>query len=113
MTGCPRCQPAPPPPGAEECRRCGRANPPWAAASPLWNFVMRGGSINGVEEGGGIICAGCFIELAAAKGIAGFRLSATEHPPLETTTPSGRVWDEDRFMWVVPPGAAQEESAHE
>lgn len=88
----------------EQCSRCGHANPPWAAASPLWNEVMRGGSINGDEEGG-IICAACFMELAESRGIASrFRVTAeVVNVELETTTPSGRVWDEEQFLWTASP----------
>ena len=86
------------------CRRCGGANPVWSAPSPLWNQVMRGGSINGDEEFYGIVCPLCFIALAEQRGIAdGWRLSATDvHVELETVTPSGRVWDDEAWLWQTP-----------
>lgn len=89
--------------GAEQCRRCGHANPSWFAPSPLWNAVMRGGSINGEPEFSDMVCAACFIELANDRDIAhGFRVTAeVVNVELETTTPSGRVWDSERFLWVA------------
>lgn len=83
------------------CHRCNGPNSSWEAPSPLWNRVMRGGSIDGPWHYDEIICVRCFIELAEAAGIAdGWRLTATSvHVPLETTTPTGRVWDEGAFRW--------------
>lgn len=88
----------------EACRRCGSHNPPWSAASPLWNAVMRGGSIAGKDDRGGIVCATCFMVLAEERGIANlFRVTAeVVNVELETVTPDGRVWDEQRFLWVEP-----------
>lgn len=73
----------------------------WCAPSPLWNAVMRGGSVNGVEEFDGIVCPVCFAQLAEQRGIASvWRLSAEQvHVPLETVTPSGRTWDSDAWLW--------------
>ena len=92
----------------ERCQRCGHENPPWSAPSPLWNAVMRGGSINGEEQHGGIVCAACFMVLAEKQGIASlFRVLAENvNVELETVTPSGRVWDDEQFRWLDP--AAQE-----
>lgn len=89
---------------AERCKRCGGENPSWSAASPLWNAVIRGGSINGEAEFNDMVCATCFMALAEEKGIAnGFRVTAeTVNVELETTTPSGRVWDDEAFRWVEP-----------
>lgn len=66
---------------------------------------MRGGSINGPWEFGELICPTCFMVLAEERGIAsGWRLHATEvHAELETTTPSGRVWDDDTDLWKEAP----------
>ncbi|HJP67272.1 MAG TPA: hypothetical protein VJ846_00095 [Sphingomicrobium sp.] len=47
--------------GPEECRRCGADNPAWNAPSPLWNAVMRGGSINGDPLFDDMVCATCFM----------------------------------------------------
>jgi hypothetical protein len=87
---------------AECCRRCGCDNPPWHAPSPLWNKVMRGGSINGEPAYEDMVCATCFMVLAEKRGIATiWRVHALEvKVPLETVTPSGRVWSEDQFLWV-------------
>lgn len=86
------------------CHRCGGPNIIWSAPSPLWNQVMRGGDINGTEIHDGIVCPNCFAVLAEQAGIADlWRLSAKRvHVPLQTVTPSGRVWDEQRQQWVDP-----------
>lgn len=62
---------------------------------------MRGGSINGEPQYDDLVCATCFMELAEEKGIASaFRVTAEQvNVELETTTPSGRTWDNDAFMW--------------
>jgi uncharacterized protein YfdQ (DUF2303 family) len=88
--------------GGEDCKRCGRGNAVWSAASPLWNAVIRGGSIDGDSQYDDMVCATCFMQLAEEQGIATkFRVTAEEASvELETTTPSGRVWDEQRFLWV-------------
>ncbi len=90
--------------GFEHCKRCGRGNTLWFAPSPLWNAVMRGGSIEGDPIYGDLVCATCFMTLAEERGIAdGFKVYATRvHVELETVTPSGRVWDEERELWVDP-----------
>lgn len=85
----------------ETCRRCGGANVIWCAPSPLWNAVMRGGSIDGPWEFNELICPACFITLAEERGIAGefvvdARVVSVE---LETVTPSGRVWDAEAMLW--------------
>lgn len=94
--------------GAEACKRCGRRNPSWSAPSPLWNAVMRGGSVDGPPEYGDMVCATCFMVLAEEKGIAcGFRVVAdVVHVELETVTPSGRAWDTESGMWLGPGDAA-------
>jgi hypothetical protein len=86
---------------AEQCRRCGANNPPWSAPSPLWNAVMRGGSINGDALYDDMVCASCFMILAEEQGAATlWRVSAeVVKVPLETVTPSGRVWDEQTWLW--------------
>lgn len=87
--------------GEEICRRCGGPNPQWCAPSPLWNAVMRGRSIDGPSEFGEIICPTCFMVLAEERGVArGWRVEATTvNVELETVTPTGRVWDADRWLW--------------
>lgn len=86
----------------EQCRRCGHGNPSWSAPSPLWNAVIRGGSIDGEPTFDDMVCASCFTELAEQQGIAsGWTVKADKiNVPLETTTPSGRVWDDDKGLWV-------------
>lgn len=86
------------------CHRCGGPNVVWHAPSPLWNEVMRGGDIYGFGKWGEIICPTCFVVLAAEAGIATrFRVDAMDvQVPLQTTTPSGRVWDESVDLWVDP-----------
>ena len=87
------------------CQRCGRFNPVWTAPSPLWNFVMRGGSINGIERYC-VVCPSCFVLLAEERGVlaTGWRLTASnlEMLPLETVTPSGRVWNPVTWLWDDP-----------
>jgi hypothetical protein len=86
------------------CHRCPGPNSPWSAPSPLWNAVMRGGSIGGTDEFDGIVCPTCFAVLAQQRGIAElWRFSAERvHAVLETTSPDGRVWDAERWLWVEP-----------
>ena len=87
---------------AERCQRCNGENPAWSASSPLWNAVMRGGSIEGDPIFGDMVCATCFMVLAEEKGIAGlFRVTADiVNVELETVTPSGRVWSDERQLWL-------------
>lgn len=84
------------------CGRCGNPNVQWVAPSPLWNAVMRGGDIDGAEQYDGIVCPTCFALLAEAAGVAsGWRLIAQDiRVVLQTRTPSGRVWDEESWLWV-------------
>lgn len=90
------------------CNRCGGPNVPWTAPSPLWNQVMRGGHINGDDQFGGIVCPSCFATLAELAGIADlWRFDATRvKVPLQTVTPSGRVWDAETWLWTEPAGRA-------
>lgn len=82
------------------CERCQRPYRGWVAASPLWNAVVRGGSING-EEVYAFLCPNCFMEIAEDSGIAsGFQLRAASASGLETETPSGRFWSDHQFRWV-------------
>lgn len=84
------------------CEKCNREYRVWAAASPLWNATIRGGTINGPEEYD-YLCANCFMELAEDRGIASlFQIRAEKTTTLETTTPSGRTWDENAFVWKDP-----------
>jgi hypothetical protein len=81
------------------CQLCNREYRGWVAASPLWNCVVRGGSING-NETYEFLCANCFMEIAEDSGIAScFQLRAATTANLETVTPSGRVWDDRDFLW--------------
>lgn len=84
------------------CHRCKGPNVIWSAASPLWNEVMRGGDINNGEEFEGIICPTCFCILAGEREVADqFNLfSLNPLVPLKTVTPSGRVWSEEKWLWV-------------
>ncbi|GAA0738601.1 hypothetical protein Drose_04375 [Dactylosporangium roseum] len=93
------------------CHRCGGPNIAWSAPSPLWNSVMRGGSINGEEEFDGIVCPPCFARLAEERGIAElWRFSAGRvHVELETVTPSGRTWDDATWLWREPISAEEPE----
>lgn len=86
---------------AEDCQRCGGNNPSWSAPSPLWNAVVRGGSIDGHPMFRDMLCIRCFVELAEGAGVArNWRLSATDVAvPLETVTPSGRVWNDETWLW--------------
>jgi len=99
--------------GGEMCARCGGNNPSWSVPSPLWNAVMRGGSINGDALYHDMVCVKCFMQIAEEKGLArGWRLMATEvSAELETVTPSGRVWDERDWLWKDPAGSALGDSS--
>ena len=86
----------------KHCHRCQGTNVSWSAPSPLWNAVMRGGSINGDEWYNGIVCPTCFAELADSAGVTrgGWRLYTPDVlVPLETVTPSGRVWNDDTWLF--------------
>lgn len=92
----------------ERCQKCGRGNPSWSTPSPLWNAVIRGGSIDGEPLFGDMVCASCFMEMAEQAGIASnWRVDAQRvNVPLETTTPTGRVWDAGQWLWVHPDEAS-------
>jgi hypothetical protein len=83
------------------CGRCGGPNVAWSAPSPLWNRVMRGDDISGTDLYGGIVCPTCFAVLAEKVGVADlWQMSAKRvHVPLQTVTPSGRVWNEQTWLW--------------
>lgn len=86
------------------CARCKGPNIPWSAPSPLWNRVIRGGDINGEEIYAGIVCPTCFAVLAQEQGVAELWLFSAErvHVPLQTTTPSGRIWNESTWQFDEP-----------
>lgn len=88
----------------DHCHRCGGPNITWAAPSPLWNEVMRGGDIEGRDLHDGIVCPTCFAVLAEKMGLANywqFNAPCTTRE-LTMVTPSGRVWDAERWLWVEP-----------
>jgi hypothetical protein len=88
----------------EYCHRCNGPNVSWSAPSPLWNAVMRGGSINGPQEFDEIICPTCFFVLADDRGVAtGFRVDAQALVPFQTVTPSGRRWNSNTLLWEEAP----------
>ena len=84
------------------CGRCLGPNVVWSAPSPLWNQVMRGGSINGNERFGGIVCPICFADLAKETGVADlwYLMAERVYVKLETVTPSGRIWSESQRRWI-------------
>lgn len=86
------------------CHKCNGPNISWSAPSPLWNEVMRDGDIDGPVQYEEIICPTCFAFMAREKGIAEhFRFDASEvNVELKTVTPGGRVWDEEKWLWVTP-----------
>lgn len=86
---------------SEACRRCGGPNFIWFAPSPLWNLVMRENDINGRIQFADLVCAGCFMQIAAELGVAGkWRLTIDPEPDeLIYTTPSGRVWNPETWLW--------------
>lgn len=88
----------------KKCWRCHGPNVGWSAPSPLWNQVMRSGDINNSEIHNGIVCPTCFAILAEEEGIAThWRLYAERvNVPLQTTTPSGRVWNNETWMFENP-----------
>lgn len=93
------------------CCRCGGSNVrAWCAPSPLWNQVMRGGDINGKDRFDGIVCPVCFAQLAEEQGIAQrWRFYAERvHVELATVTPSGRVWNPDKWLWEEPAAPAED-----
>lgn len=109
LAGCPVHPPTnglPEPESAEDlerwCRRCGGLNAPWSAPSPLWNLVMRGNDITGDDDHAGIVCLVCFVLLAQQRaGARCWRLYPEQvDAELTTVTPSGRIWDADRWLWV-------------
>jgi hypothetical protein len=90
-------------PDHERCRRCGGPNVIWSAASPLWNFVMRGNDINGEPRYHDLVCMACFVRCAVEAGLPeqGWRLTLVPEPEgMIHQTPSGRTWDPERFLWV-------------
>lgn len=96
---CPEC-----PISESRCSRCGGPNIVWVAPSPLWNAVMRSNDIGNADIYDGIVCPTCFAILAEEKNIAsGWRLSPEiTWVTLKLTTPDGRVWDDDLWLWVDP-----------
>ncbi len=89
----------------ESCRRCDGQNVMWSAQSPLWNYVMRDNDINGDPKFDDLVCIPCFISLAIEVGLPehGWQLRLRPEPAgLIYETPSGRVWDEELFLWVEP-----------
>lgn len=98
-------QPADDRPPESYCHCCGGPNISWSAPSPLWNAVMRGGSINGPTEFDEIICPLCFAALAIERGVAGahWRFFANDvQAELELVTPTGRVWSSTTWLWETP-----------
>jgi len=91
----------------EECRRCGGPNVVWAAASPLWNYVMRGNDITNMDDARyrDLVCIACFIICASEAGLPnlGWRLTLVPEPDgLIYETPSGRTWNAETFLWEEP-----------
>jgi len=93
---------------AERCHRCDGENVSWSAPSPLWNLVIRGGSIDGTPRYHDMVCVGCFVTLAGEMGIVGtWRVTVEPDPPgLELVTPAGRVWNPETGFWGDPAPAA-------
>lgn len=84
------------------CNRCGGPNVSWCAPSPLWNYVMRGGTIDGDWQYGELICPMCFVALAQEKGIdVSWRVSpvAPIDLDLQTVLPDGREWNPKTWLW--------------
>jgi len=63
---------------------------------------MRGGSIDGELIYGDLVCIRCFIEIAGDKASNWLLTARDVRVELETTTPSGRVWDNQAWLWVEP-----------
>lgn len=63
---------------------------------------MRGNDIDGTPIFGDMVCVSCFITLAGEAGLKGsWRLTLDPEPDgLIYQTPSGRVWDQEQFLWV-------------
>lgn len=85
----------------EICHRCGGENVNWAAPSPLWNLVMRSNDIDGDPLYSDLVCLRCFVVLAEEAGVTGQWLLCMDKEPegLIKTTPSGRVWNPETWMW--------------
>lgn len=85
------------------CNRCeGPCGDYWTAPSPLWNYVMRDDDIDGPWQYGEIICAQCFMLLTEEKigRPVRWRLYAEDiNVPLQTVTPSGRIWNPETWLW--------------
>lgn len=89
----------------EACRRCGGPNVVWSAPSPLWNLVMRGNDINAETQYADLVCIACFVEMSEEAGVMPkrWRVYADPEPAgLIYETPSGRVWDAERWLWMNP-----------
>lgn len=84
------------------CHLCLGPNIVWCAPSPLWNEVMRGGDIDAPDLHDGIVCPVCFGTIAEKAGIAfRWRLDSPDvKVPLTTVTPSGRIWDDEEYLWM-------------
>jgi len=64
---------------------------------------MRDGSIDGPQEFDEIICPTCFFVLADERDVAtNFRVIADALVPLQTVTPSGRIWNDETHLWEDP-----------
>lgn len=101
---------------AERCNRCGGENVTWCAPSPLWNLVMRGNNINAETIYADLVCIRCFIVMAEEAGVTPkvWRIYADPEPEgLIYETPSGRVWDDERWLWLSPdePGSLRAREA--
>src|SRR6185369_6900909 len=69
-------------------------------SSPLWNLVMRGGSIGGTEPYDGIICPTCFMILAGDTAEL-WRLDAQRvRGVMETELADGRRWNSATWLWA-------------
>lgn len=89
----------------DHCWRCAGPNITWTAPSPLWNQVMRGGDINNPEIHNGIVCPTCFATLANEAGITTNHWKLFAARPLvalQHITPSGRIWNPERWQYDEP-----------
>lgn len=60
--------------------------------------------INGPIKFADLVCVGCFMELAAEMGVEGkWRLTIDPEPDgLVYETPSGRIWNPEKWLWEEP-----------
>lgn len=83
------------------CNACGRSSRYWHAENRLWNLVMGGPDAKG--DPGGILCPNCFIDRAAASGMAR-RWVVTDVDPDECAKQPSHE-ERERVARIIDPAA--------